>query len=133
MERWQIQANRTLRATQQEARRAMFQAQDMADRTQFQAGAATDPRRTKYADRVEQAVQQERAQGRNASREAVYYYMLGKDIAEGKLKAKAKPKAPAADVPRGRSPNANARADVQGRGRQSEHDKRRSRLENIQI
>ncbi|MBN3809419.1 hypothetical protein [Paraburkholderia sp. Ac-20347] len=134
MERWQIQANRTLRATQQEARRAMFQAQDMADRTQFQAGATSDPRRARYADRVEEAVQAERAQGRNASREAVYFYMLGKDIAEGKLKAKARAKAPAADVPRGRSPGANARADVPTRGRgATDRDKLRSRLENVQI
>jgi hypothetical protein len=131
IERWQIRANRTLRETQDEARRAMFQAQDVADQTRFQAGVATDPRRAKYAERVEQAVQAERAQGRNASREAVYFYMLGKDIAEGKLKPKVKAKTPAADVPRGRTPAVRSNVPS-GRGL-TEHQKRAARLENVNI
>lgn len=131
IERWQIQANRTLRQTQAEARQAMFQAQDMSDRARFEAKIASDPRRAKYADRVEEAIRQERAAGRNAEREAVYYYMLGKDIAEGKLKAK--PKASSAPaVPRGKSPG--VRSDVQGRGRPStDRDKLRARLEGQNI
>ena len=131
IERWQIQANRTLRATQQQAQQAMFQAQDMQDRTRFESKMNSDPRRAKYADRVEEAIQNERAQGRNANREAVYYYMLGKDIAEGKIKSK--PKAASAPaVPRGKP--AGVRSDVQGRGRAStEHDKRKARLENMNI
>jgi hypothetical protein len=131
MERWQIQANRTLRATQQEARQAMFQAQDMSDRTRFEAKIASDPRRAKYADRVEEAIRSERAAGRNAEREAVYFYMLGKDIAEGKLKPKVKASA-TPNVNRGKP--AGVRSDVQGRGRpSSERDKLRSRLENTNI
>lgn len=131
MERWQIQANRTLRQTQQEARQARFEAQDMVDRSKFESKMASDPRRSKYADRVEEAIQQERSQGRNASREAVYFYMLGKDIAEGKLKTKAKGAAAPA-VPRGKP--AGVRSDVQGRGRpSSEKEKLRSRLENMNI
>lgn len=130
-ERWQINANRVLRDTQRQANQALFQAQDMADRTQFEAKVTTDPRRDKYRDRVEQAVQEERRAGRNASREAVYFYMLGKDIADGKLKPKAKAKTPAADIPRGRTPN--ARSDVNARGARTEHDKRRARLENQNI
>ncbi|MGQ7939134.1 hypothetical protein [Paraburkholderia sp. D1E] len=130
-ERWQINANRVLRDTQRQANQALFQAQDIADRTQFEAKIATDPRRDKYRDRVEQAVQEERRAGRHASRESVYFYMLGKDIADGKLRPKAKAKTPAADIPRGRAPN--TRSDVQGRGRATEHDKRRARLENQNI
>jgi hypothetical protein len=130
-ERWQINANRVLRATQQQANAALFQAQDMSDRTQFESKVATDPRREKYRDRVEQAVQEERRQGRNVAREAVYYHMLGKDIAEGKLKPKARAKTPAADVPRGRTPN--ARSDVSARGARTEHQKRAARLENLNI
>lgn len=131
IERWQINANRTLRATQQQAQQAMFQAQDMSDRARFEAKIASDPRRAKYADRVEEAIRQERAAGRNAEREAVYYYMLGKDIAEGKLKAK--PKAASAPaVPRGKSPG--VRSDVQGRGRPTtDRDKLRARLEGQNI
>ncbi len=131
MDRWQIQANRTLRQTQQQAQQALQQAQDMADRTQFESKINSDPRRAKYADRVEQELTRARAQGQNASRESIYYWMLGKDIAEGKLKPKAKAKAPAADVPRGRP--ANVRSDVPGRGAKSEHQKRVDRLANMNI
>lgn len=131
MERWQIQANRTLRATQQQAQQAMFQAQDLSDRTRFESKIASDPRRAKYTERVEEEISKARSRGQPASREDVYYWMLGKDIADGKLKAK--PKAsPTASVPRGKTPG--VRSDVQGRGRpSSEHDKRRARLENTNI
>jgi hypothetical protein len=132
LERWQIQSNRTLREAKAEARQARLEAADMIDRTRFESKNSTDPRRAKYAERVEEAIQQERAQGRNASREAVYFYMLGKDIAEGKLKARAKPASKTPDVPRGRSPG--VRSDVQGRGRPtSDRDKLRARLENQNI
>lgn len=132
MERWQIQANRTLRATQQQAQQAMFEAREMQDRTRFESKIASDPRRAKYAERVEAEIQKARSQGNmNASREDAYYWMLGKDIADGKLKPKAKPAA-APNVNRGKSPN--VRSDVQGRGRpQTDHDKRRARLENQTI
>jgi hypothetical protein len=126
IERWQIQANRTLRATQQQAQQALLQAQDMADRTRFESKLSSDPRRAKYTDRVEEVMQQERNAGRNASRESVYFYLLGKDIAEGKLKAKPKTSA-APNVNRGKP--AGVRSDVQGRGRpSSEKDKRFARL-----
>jgi hypothetical protein len=132
LERWQIQSNRTLREAKAEARQARLEAADMIDRTRFESKNSTDPRRAKYAERVEEAIQQERSQGRNASREAVYFYMLGKDIAEGKLKAKAKPASKTPDVPRGRSPG--VRSDVQGRGRPTtDRDKLRARLENQNI
>jgi hypothetical protein len=130
-ERWQIQSNRVLRENQRLANQALFQAQDMSDRTQYESKVATDPRRAKYRDRVEQAVQEERRQGRNASREAVYYYMLGKDIADGKLKPKAKTKAPAADVPRGKP--ANVRSNVPVARGATEHQKRAARLADVNI
>ena len=63
MERWQIQANRTLRATQAEARQAMFQAQDMSDRTRFESKIATEPRRAKYTERVEEEVKKAQSRG----------------------------------------------------------------------
>jgi len=131
LERWQIGANRQLRLNQQQSQQALAQAHDMVDKTKFESKVSTDPRRSKYIDRVETAIQEERAAGRNASREAVYFYMLGKDIAEGKLKSKAKAtSAPA--VARGKP--AGVRSDVQGRGRPStERDKLRSRLESQNI
>ncbi|KVL03874.1 hypothetical protein [Burkholderia ubonensis] len=131
MERWQIQSNRTLRQSQQAAQAALFQAQDLNDRTTFESKITSDPHRARYRDRVEAAVQEERRAGRNASREAVYYYMLGKDIADGKLKPKAKSKAPAADVPRGKSPG--VRSTVPNARGQTEHQKRAARLADVNI
>ncbi|MDF3091472.1 hypothetical protein [Burkholderia semiarida] len=131
IERWQIQSNRTLRQSQQAAQAALFQAQDLRDQTLFESKIASDPHRARYRDRVEQAVQEERRVGRNASREAVYYYMLGKDIADGKLKPKAKAKAPAADVPRGKTPG--VRSTVPPARGQTEHQKRAARLADVNI
>ncbi|VWB67448.1 hypothetical protein [Burkholderia lata] len=131
IERWQIQSNRTIRQSQQAAQAALFQAQDLRDQTLFESKIASDPHRARYRDRVEAAVQDERRAGRNASRESVYYYMLGKDIADGKLKPKAKAKAPAADVPRGKTPGVRSTVPV-GRG-QTEHQKRAARLADVNI
>ncbi|QVN18757.1 hypothetical protein [Burkholderia pyrrocinia] len=131
IERWQIQSNRTLRQSQQAAQAALFQAQDLRDQTLFEAKIAADPHRARYRERVEAAVLEERRQGRNASREAVYYYMLGKDIADGKLKPKAKAKSAAADVPRGKTPGVRSTVPA-GRG-QTEHQKRAARLADVNI
>ncbi|HDR9236387.1 hypothetical protein [Burkholderia vietnamiensis] len=131
IERWQIQSNRTLRQSQQAAQAALFQAQDLRDQTLFESKIASDPHRARYRDRVEQAVQDERRAGRNASREAVYYFLLGKDIADGKLKPKAKAKTPAADVPRGKTPG--VRSTVPPARGQTEHQKRAARLADVNI
>lgn len=132
IERWQINANRTLRATQQQAQMALQQAQDMSDRARFEAKLNSDPRRAKYAERVEAEIQKARAAGNTqASREDAYYWMLGKDIADGKLKAKPKGST-APNVNRGKP--AGVRSDVQGRGRpQSDREKRAARLAEINI
>lgn len=105
----------------------------MSDRTAFESKMQSDPRRAKYQTRVEEELARARSMGQNASREAIYFYMLGKDIAEGKLKPKAKTtaRAPAADVPRGRP--AGVRSDVPARGSKSEHQKRADRLANMNI
>lgn len=131
MTKWQIQANRTLRQTQQQAQNALLQAQDMQDKATFLAKAATDPRRTKYADRVEQELADMRKQGRNIDRDSLYAYMLGKDIIDGKLKPAAKKTSAAAQVPRGKP--AGVRGDVTARGAKSEHQKRADRLANMRI
>jgi hypothetical protein len=130
-ERWQINSNRVLRDSQRLANQALFQAQDVADRTQFESKVTSDPRREKYRDRVEQAVQEERRAGRNVSRETVYFHMLGKDIAEGRLKPKAKVKAAGTEVPRGRSPGARSNVPS-GRGL-TEKQKIEARLANVNI
>lgn len=130
LEKWQIQSNRTLRATEARATQALMQAQEMQDRTRFEAKAASDPRRAKYVERVEEEVSRAKSRGQMASREDVYYWMLGKDIAEGKVKSKPAVKA-APDVNRGKSPG--VRSDVQARGARTEREKRAARLANMAI
>lgn len=130
LERWQIQSNRTLRENKRQAEEALRHAQDVSDRTQFQSKYQTDPRRSKYEDRIEKELSTLRQRGQNAPREALYFFMLGKDIAEGKLKPKTA-KAPPADMPRGRTPG--AKTDVTARGGKNEHQKRAERLANINI
>lgn len=127
MTKWQITANRTLRETQGAANRALAQAQDMQDQAKFMSKSATDPRRAKYADRIEKELASVRAKGGNVDRETVYYYQLGKDIAEGKLtKAAPKKASAAASVPRGRT--IPARSDVRSSGRNRSSSGARERL-----
>jgi hypothetical protein len=126
MVKWQIQANRTLRDTQQNASRALAEARDMQDRAAFMSKASTDPRRAKYEDRIEKELKTLRNKGQNVDRETLYYYQLGKDIAEGKLKAAPKKTSAAASVPRGRTPA--ARSDVRARGGSRSSSGARERL-----
>lgn len=129
--KWQIQSNRVIRQTQQQAQQALLQAQDMQDQAKFLSKASTDPRRAKYSDRIEKELQTMRSQGRNIDRDSLYAYMLGKDIIDGKLKPAAKKQSAAAAVPRGRSPA--VRGDVNARGSRTEHQKRAERLANMNI
>jgi hypothetical protein len=135
LEKWQIQSNRTIREARQAAAMAQINALDTADRTDFQAKSLDNPRMRKYADRVEQRLAEIRKTGGNAPRAGIYLFLLGEDVDKA---AKAKPPAkPAArpgalpDAQRGRP--AGARSDVNARGTQSEHEKRRARLEGRNI
>jgi hypothetical protein len=124
--KWQINSNRTLRDVQANASRALAQAQDMQDKATFMSKVATDPRRAKYEDRIEKELKTLRSQGRNVDRETLYYFQLGKDIAEGKLKPAAKKTSNAANVPRGKTPA--ARSDVRSRGTSRSSSGARERL-----
>lgn len=129
LERWQISTNRTIRENYRQTQQTMFAARDMSDRTAFQSKMTSDPRRAKYADRVETELAAARQQGRDMPREALYFYLLGKDVAEGKLKSKPRTATPPADMSRGRTPG--ARTDMPrgtGKGKTA-----RERLEGIQI
>ena len=126
MVKWQINANRTLRETQQNASRALAEARDMQDRAAFMSKAAADPRRAKYEERIEKELKALRNKGQNVDRETLYFYQLGKDIAEGKLKPTPKKASNAANVPRGRTPA--ARSDVRSRGTNRSSSGARERL-----
>ena len=124
LEKWQIQSNRALRASQQQSQQALFQAQDMADKTAYTTKGISNPIYSKYADRVEAELGKARANGSNVPREVILQLLIGRDMLAGQFKAK-----PAATPVNRGKPNA-ARSDVGRRGSQSEHDKRRARLEN---
>lgn len=134
LRRWQIQANRTLRAGRTESQLALAQANDIADRTTFRAIESKKPALFKrYETRVEEELAKVRQQGGNASREAIFKFLVGQDALDDKFtrkKASAKDDKPAS-VPRGKLPG--ARSDVSGKSGQTEHQKRIARLENQQI
>lgn len=134
LEKWQIESNRALRANTNAANAALVQAADVRDQTAFAAIAITDPVAKKYQAKVEKELADMRAKGNNAPREAIYTYLLGKDMREGKFKKKAAatPDPKGKTVDRGRTPG--ARSDVSGRpGALSNRDKLAKKLEGVQI
>jgi len=132
LQKWQVRANRELRAGRMDSQAALQQAQDIADRTSFGQFAVKNPPLFKrYEKRVEEEYQKLRGKGQMVAREAILRFLIGNDALEGKLTKKA-PATKESTVPRGKLPG--ARSDVTGKGGgTSEHEKRRARLENVQI
>ena len=128
-EKWRIQANRRIRETENTARMTAFQSQDSADRSAFSVKCSTNKRLAYVEKQVEEEIQKMRANGQNAPREAVAYFLLGKMAANAKTKAA--PKTNSAS-PRG-GQTAGARSDVSGKTSLTEREKRRARLENQPI
>lgn len=134
LEKWQIQANRELRANRSASQAALAQAHDVSDRTAYTALSMANPVAKKYEARVEEQLAKARAAGQNPSRAAILRFILGDDMLDGKFKKKAAPAAGAPDksaINRGKLPG--ARSDVNAKGSQTEREKRRARLENQQI
>lgn len=135
LQKWQVTANRQLRAGSSAAQTALMQAEDVRDQTAFSRLAMSEPALHKrYEAKVEEELGNARKQGYNPKREFIYNQLIAKDMREGKFKKKA---APAADDAKGRTVNRGklpgVKSDVGGRGGLSEHEKRRARLENVQI
>lgn len=135
LEKWQIRANRELRAGRTAANTALMQAEDVRDQTSFSQLSVTEPALHKrYAAKVEEALGQARSQGYNPKREVIYNQLIAKDMREGKFKKKAAPAAgddPKKSAPRGKLPG--VKSDMNGKSGMSDHEKRRARLENVQI
>jgi hypothetical protein len=81
------------RRHQTDMARLQFNMNDNLDRSKFEARATSDARVARYKDDVEAALQQARQQGMNPARETIYFYLLGKKVAENAGK---KPQAAAA-------------------------------------
>lgn len=134
LQKWQVQANREIRAGRTSAQHALAQAQDLSDKTAFSNLAITKPDLHKrYATRVEEEYQKLRAKGQAAPREAILRFMIGDDAMKGELKKKpaAAKSEPNPNLNRGRMPG--ARSDVSGRNSMSERDKLRKRLDGVNI
>ncbi len=134
--RWQIESNRTLRANQRMASEALQRAQDTEDRTAYRLAAADKPLMKRYEDRVEKEVTRLRQQGQNVSRQAVYLFLLGQDVDQGKTRTKsaAKPAAKPGALPASeRGKPVGARSDVGGKQGRSEREKRAARLANVNL
>jgi hypothetical protein len=133
-DRWRAQANRALGQGHSAGQRALAVALDAQDASSFQLRCVTDKLAAKYAKLVESKRQELIAKnGQAPKREAILTFVLGEEIQKRQEKsAGTKPKKAASNssVDRGRTPN--ARSDV-GRSGKSESQKRRERLENVQI
>lgn len=131
-QKWTINANRELRANRQIAQASIATAYDVSDKTEFSALMTSNPLAKKYEARVEEKLKAARASGQNPSRANIFKYLLGEDMVDGKYQKK-KPAAAAAPAaaPRGRTPG--VRSDVPGKTSLTEREKRRQRLENVQI
>ena len=71
--------DRANRRHQQQLALATFAGADRADKTAFDARALSDPRRKRFAARVEEVLQIERRKGRDFDRETVYKFILGEE------------------------------------------------------
>lgn len=131
-EKWRIQANRRIRFAEQTAAQTAFTSQDSSDRANFSISCQGNKRLAYVKDQVETELARMRANGQNAPREAIAYFLLGKMAASAKPKGQAKA-APAKSGPRGGASSGAGRSDVQAKSGQSEREKRRARLENVNI
>lgn len=130
-EKWKAEADLVLRQNTRVSQQALFQSHDNNDKAAFESLMSRKPTAAKYKDRVEKALVEMRGKGQNASREAIYKYMLGEDTDKA-LEKRGAAKPAASTVNRGKTPG--ARSDVSGKGGGlTEHQKRTKRLENVQI
>ena len=133
-EPWQkyaVEAKREARMSRMDSQSAMMRAEDLADRTRFEQLKVTKPKvYEQYAEKVEKALDELRAQGKSAPREALLAYQLGQDMLSGKLSTKSTSKPSAA---RGQPISARSDVSSSGSGRMSEAEKRVKRLENVRI
>jgi hypothetical protein len=135
LERWQITANRRIRTAEANSRMQLISALDLADKASFDRVTIRDGNAEKYRDRVESHLQEMRKSGRNPPREEVYHYLLGRDVAKANFEraSKAKPKTATtttSSVPaNARTPRTPVTSDVGRHKVNTEHEKRRARLD----
>lgn len=133
-----ITANRDIRATRKMATDAVVAAGDIRDQTAFSQLLAKAPPKfaERYSAKVEEAVAGMRSRGEVVPpRASILQFFVGQDQTNAIFNGKPKQKTADAPAPktvdRGRPPG--ARSDVSAKGRATEQEKRRARLENVQL
>ena len=134
MERFRIEGNLAIRQSSQLAQQALAESRDISDRTAFSLKASSTPLFKKYADRVEEEVARMRKSGQQVPpREAIAKFLIGNDLAEGKLKPRARSAGESSSAaPRvannGRGQPTRARSDVPPTRGRTEAQRREDRL-----
>ena len=123
IQRVQYEADKKIDDLKSEFQRLQLSSTDNQDKATFLSKAQLDPVRAKYADKVEQTLSEMRAKGLNAPRDDLYYYLLGKAMAEQKANGKS-PERKAAqtrvETTQGRSSSIRSDAIGGGRGKTAE-------------
>ena len=89
-ERLEYKLDQAERRNSQTMANMQFQMQDAGDKSAFLALCASDATAARYTEKVEAELSRLRSQGQNVSREALFTYMLGKDIRSKSGAARAK-------------------------------------------
>jgi len=116
--------------------RAMaFTLQDNSDRSSYEAKAARIPLYSKWADRVEEEVRKQRDNGVTVPREAVLYYLIGKQAVAGlnSPENRQERRAAARRVRRQTTRPSNSRSDAQPDSNTRQRQSVEKRLENIPL
>lgn len=121
---------KSLAPLERSLQQAQFQIVETADKAEFSALCARDPRAARMAEKVEAAVQAERARGVNVPRAAALRYLLGDSILQAAPKAAVKQKQEGQRrIARQQAPSGNARSDQSADRRElSEKEARNKRL-----
>ncbi len=119
-ERVRFEADEKFNTLQRELQQVKMSAADSTDRANFLSKANVDPTRAELAAKVETELANMREKNLNAPREDIYYYLLGKSLAEKKAKSGGKTpekQAARARVEQTQGRSSSARSDAASGGR----------------
>lgn len=133
-QKYAVRAQREARHATFTSQAALVEARDLKDKTDFQLayGQSQPKAYAAYSERIEAKVKEMRSAGGFVpARSEIFKYLLGQDVADGKLKVPSKKSDGGAK--RGATPNAKSDVRSSGDSSLSEAQKRTKRLENIRI
>lgn len=110
-----------------------FESADKQDLADYKMKAAQDPRYGKYADKVEQRLQELRKTGQNVSRELLLRFEIGEAVLNSKAKTAAQVTKAKENVDRQKAAPVAAKGDQKSGAKPSDRDALRKRLETVSI